>query len=186
MRLNSGAINSEHGFTLLEVLIALLISCIFLMTALRFFTDQWRGAGTLKNHLEAHYAVMTAGKTVTDVIRMAKTVEWANSGILKVLPMPEAGNPSPTLDTYYMGDLDLDGTNDLYWKHLGAPEPLASYITRWECTEVEPGLWQVFLQANVNGQVVTWQSVIRQRVHSAITLISIDQQDMSASLSFCF
>ena len=184
MKLNKGVVYSEHGFTLLEVLVALLISGIFLMTALRFFTDQWRGASTLKNHLEAHYAVMTAGKTVSDVIRMAKTVAWVNaSGGLQVLPMPEAGNPTPTLDTYFIGDLDLDGTNDLYWKHLGVSEPLASFITTWKCTEVEPGLWEVFLQANVKGQIVTWQSVVRQRVHSVVTPVSADQRDMSVFLS---
>ncbi|SPF43702.1 Prepilin-type N-terminal cleavage/methylation domain protein [Candidatus Desulfosporosinus infrequens] len=163
MRLNRGNFYSERGFTLLEVVFALLISGIFLITALRFLTDQWRGASALKNHLEAQYAVMTVGETVSDVIRMAKTLEWVDaSGVLKVLSMPEDGNP--TLDTYFMADLDLDGTNDLYWKHMGISEPLASFIIMWKCTEVEPGLWEVFLQADVKGQVVTWQSVIRQRV----------------------
>ncbi len=187
MRFISGVFYSERGFTLLEVLVALLISGILLMTALQFFTDQWRGASALKNHLEAHYAVMTAGNTVSNVIQRAKTVEWVNdSGMLKVIPMPEDGNPIPTLDSYFIGDLDLDGTKDLYWQHLGISEPLASFIVRWECAEVEPGLWEVFLQANVNGQSATWQSVIRQRVHSAVTLVSVDLQDMLAFLSSFF
>jgi len=178
---------SERGLTLLEVLLALLISGIFLVTSMRLLTDQWRGARTLKNHLEAHYAVMTAGKTVSDGVRMAKTVEWVNdSGVLKVLPMPEDGNLIPTLDTYFIGDLDLDRTKDLYWKHLGVSEPLASFITRWECTEVEPGLWEVFLQANVNGQIVTWRSVTRQRVHSAVSPVSTGQWVMLAFLSSFF
>lgn len=178
---------SERGLTLLEVLLALLISGIFLVTSMRLLTDQWRGARTLKNHLEAHYAVMTAGKTISDVVRMAKTVEWVNdSGVLKVLPMPEDGNLIPTLDTYSIGDLDLDGTKDLYWKHLGISEPLASFITRWECAEVEPGLWEVFLQANVNGQIVTWRSVTRQRVHSAVSPVRTGQWVMLAFLSSFF
>ena len=172
---------TERGFTLLEVLFALLISGIFLMIAMGFLTDQWRGTRTLKNHLEAQYAVMTAGKTVSDAIRMAKTVEWVNdSGILKVLPMSEDGNLTPTLDTYFSADLDFDGTNNLYWKHLWIAEPLASFITRWECAEVEPGLWEVFLQANVNGQIVTWRNVTRQRVHSGVSPISTGQRVMLA------
>jgi len=176
----------ERGLTLLEVLLALLIAGIFLVTSMRLLTDQWRGARALKNYLEAHYSIMSAGKTVSDVVRMAKTVEWVNnSGVLKVLPQPEDGNQTPTLDTYFIADLDLDGTKDLYWKHLGISEPLASFITRWECAEVEPGLWEVFLQANVNGQTVSWRSITRQRV-PAVSTLGTDQRVMSACLSSCF
>ena len=174
----------ERGFTLLEVLLALLISGIFLAMSMRLLTDQWHGARALKNHLEAHYAVMMAGKTVSDEVRMAKTVEWVNvTGELRVLPMPNDSNLTPTLDTYFIGDLDSDGTKDLYWKHLGAKEPLASFINEWECWEVEPGLWEVFLQANVNGQIVTWRSVTRQRAHPAVSLASTGLQDMLVFLS---
>jgi len=109
---------SERGLTLLEVLLALLISGIFLVISLRLLTDQWRGARALKNQLEAHYSVMTAGKTASDAIRMAKTVEWVkDSGVLRVLPMPDPTNLVPTLDTYFMDDLDQNGTKDLYWRH---------------------------------------------------------------------
>jgi len=186
MQLNRSGLDSERGLTLLEVLFALLISGIFLVTALRFFTDQWRGASTLKNHLEAHYAVMTAGKTVSDAIRMAQTVEWVKDpGVLKVLPMPDDANLVPSLDSYFINDLDFDGTKDLYWEHLGISQPLASFISKWECTEVEPGLWEVYLQASVNGQIVNWRTVIRQRVHSPVSPVSTVQQVMLA-FSFSF
>ena len=158
--------HSEQGLTLMEVLFALLISGIFLMIAMHLLTDRWRGSRALKNHLEAHYAVMTAGKTVSDAIRMAKTADWTtDSKVLKVLPLPDYANPQPTLDSYFIDDLDCDGKKDLYWKHSGVPQPVASYITGWKCVEVEPGLWEIFLQANVDGQIVTWQSAIRQRVY---------------------
>ena len=184
MPLNRGGLCSDRGRTLLEVLFALLISGILLVTALRFLTDQWRGASALKNHLEAHYAVMTAGKTVEDEIRKAQTVEWVKDpGVLKVLPMPEDANPLPTLDSYFVNDLDHDGTKDLYWKHLGSSEPMASFMTKWECTEVEPGLWNVFLEASADGQTVNWRSVIRQRVHSPVSPVSTGQRVMLACLS---
>lgn len=186
MRLIRRAFYAESGYTLLEVLFALFLASILLMTALRLLTDQWRGARTLKNHLEAHYAVMTAGKTVSDAIRMAKTVEWVeNTEILKVLPMPDESNPAPKLDYYLVDDLDRDGTKDLYWKHLAISEPIASYITRWDCVEVEPGLWDIFLEASVDGQNVTWRGVVRRRTYSPLSSVGMGQWVMSAFLS-CF
>lgn len=177
----------EDGFTLLEVLLALVISGILLMTSMRLMTDQWRGARALKNHLEAHYSVMTAGNTVANAIRMAKTVEWMKDfGVLKVLPMPNDAYPVPTQDSYYIDDADKDGIIDIYWKHIGSPQPLASYISKWECTEVEPGLWEVFLEASVDGQIVTWRSITRQRVPSAVSHVSTGQRVMLAFLSSFF
>ena len=188
--------DTERGFTLLEVLFALVISGIFCAIALRFLTDQWQGASTLKSHLEAHYAVMTAGKTVTDEIRKAQTVEWVRDpGVLKVLPMPIElpsvdAPPLPSLDKdidkYFIDDADHDGTKDLYWKHLGISEPVASFMTRWECTEVEPGLWNVFLEACVDGQIARWRSVIRQRVYSRLSSVSTGQRVMLACSSLFF
>lgn len=194
MRWNRVGSSSERGLTLLEVLLALAISGIFLVTAMRFLTDQWRGARTLKNHSEAHYAVMTAGKTVSDAIRMAQTVEWVKDpGVLKVSPMSDDANPLPSLDSYFVDDKDLDGTKDFYWKHLvilqpvaSFTQPVASYISRWECTEVEPGLWDVFLEASVDGQIVTWRSVIRQRAHSPVSSVSTGQLVMLVCSSSYF
>ena len=180
---------SERGFTLLEVLFALVISGILLMTALRLMTDQWRGARALKNHLEAHYSVMTAGKTVSDAIRMAKTVEWdiVDSGVLRVLPMPDDANLVPALDSYFMDDLDRDGTKDLYWRHSSfSPQPLASYISRWECKEVEPGLWEVLMEASVDGQRATWRGVIWRRTYSPVSPVSTGQRVMPPFLSSSF
>nr|WP_291351123.1 prepilin-type cleavage/methylation domain-containing protein [Desulfosporosinus sp.] len=149
----------------MEVLFALLISGIFLMIAMRLLTDQWRGSRALKDHLEAHYAVMTAGKTVSDAVRMAETVNWTmESRVLRVLPLPDDVNPLPTLDSYFIDDLDRDGKRDLYWKHLGVSQPVASYVTGWNCVEVEPGLWEIVLKADADGQIVTWQCLIRQRL----------------------
>jgi hypothetical protein len=184
MLLSRDKFYSECGLTLLEVLFALLISAIFLMTAMRLLTDQWRGARALKDHLEAHYAVMTAGKTVSDVIRMAKTVEWVkDSATLRVLPMPDETNPIPTLDSYFIEDLDRDGIKDLYWKHAGVSQPIASYLTSWECVEVEPGLWGILLEVSVDGQSLTWHGGARRRTYSPVSLLSTEQRAMPVFLS---
>ena len=186
MRLTRGF---EHGFTLLEVLLALLIMSILLMTSMRLLTDQWWEAKALKNHLEAHYSVLTAGKTVSDAVRMAKTVEWVNESgnlKLKVLPMPDDSNPKPTLDSYFIYDADEDGTKDLYWEHLKVKQPLASYIAQWECTEVEPGLWEVFLEANANGQSAKWRSLTRQRVRPQAASASTNQSVLPPFLYLSF
>lgn len=162
----------ERGLTLLEVLFALLITGMFMMTTQRLMTDQWRGSRNLRNYLEAHYAVVTAGQTLSREIRSAQTVEWLeDKKKLLILPLPTAANLSPTLDSYFIDDLDSDGIKDLYWKHLGNNEPLASNITEWECVEVEPGLWNVNLRASVQGQKVSWRSSVRKRIPSPITVL---------------
>ncbi|MGI6118967.1 MAG: prepilin-type N-terminal cleavage/methylation domain-containing protein [Desulfosporosinus sp.] len=186
MRLNR---ESEGGFTLLEVLLALLITGILLMTSMRLLTDQWRGARALKNQLEAHYSVLTAGKTVSDAIRMAQTAEWVNDAgklKLKILPMPADSNPIPTFDSYFLDDKDGDGTQDLYWEHLKVPQPLASYIVQWQCTEVEPGLWEVFLEASVNGQRAVWHGTVLRRTYTPVSPVSISQPVMPLFLSSSF
>lgn len=162
----------DGGLTLMEILVALLISGFFLILALRFFTDQWRGASALKNHLEAQYYAMTAGRTISDVIRMAQTVEWTpETGVLKVLPLPDDTNLTPSVDSYFVSDLDHDGTSDLYWKHSGTSQPVASYVTALECKEVEQGLWEIYLQTSVEGQAVIWRSMVRVRVRSIISQV---------------
>lgn len=172
MLLNNAADYLERGLTLLEVLIAFLITGILMVTILSLLTDQSRGACSLKNHLEAHYAVMTAGHTISSEIRAAQTVEWVqDSKTLNILPLPSDANPLPAPDSYFIGDLDYDGIKDLYWKHLGAKEPVASNITEWNCVEVGPGLWNVFLEASVKGEKVFWKSSVRQRLYSPLALI---------------
>ena len=187
MLLNRSGSNFERGLTLMEVLLALLISGIFLMMTMRFLTAQWRGARTLKSHLEAHYSVMSAGRTISDVIRTANAVEWVeDKAVLRVLPMPDEVNLVPTLDSYFIDDLDWDGIKDLYWKHMEVSQPLASYITSWECVEVEPGLWYVLLGASVDGQIVTWHGVVRRRTYAPISSVSMRHLVMSVFLSSFF
>jgi len=159
--LNQGC--KSGGFTLLEVVLALVIWGIMLSLGLRLITEQWRGAREIKERLEAQYAVMTAGKTVADAVRSAQSIQWVSPGVLKVLPWPDSG--TLTTDLYYIADKDYDGVKDLYCEHLNVANPVASRITTWACREVEPGLWEIFLQATVGKEQVGWRGIVRQRTY---------------------
>lgn len=163
MKLNR--VRADGGMTLLEVVFALLIASIFLTSALSLLNDQWKSANALRSQLEGHYASLTAGETIAAEIRRAKTVQWlSDRKELVILPLPDEDNPNPTQDSYFIADLDNDGTKDLYWKHLGVSQPIASYLTNWESLEVKPGLWEVSLHISAGGQNALWKMRIRQRV----------------------
>ncbi|WP_407308260.1 prepilin-type cleavage/methylation domain-containing protein [Desulfosporosinus sp. SB140] len=185
MKLNS--VRADIGMTLLEVIFALLIVSILLTSTLSLLIEQWKGANALKNQLEAHYASMTAGKTIAAEIRRAKTVQWlSDRKELTILPLPDDDNPTPTQDSYFIADLDNDGTKDLYWKHLGVSQPIASYLTSWESLEVEPGLWEVSLHINVQGQNASWKMAIRQRVSAKISSVCRDSRRVLSVCSSLF
>jgi prepilin-type N-terminal cleavage/methylation domain-containing protein len=150
-----------HGFTLMEVLVALLISCSILILSLRLLTDQWRRSQEMKAWQEIQYALLIAGETVSNAVRSAQTVECTVPGVLKILPWPVAGYTKA--DVFYIDDKDHDGITDLYCEHLNVPNPVASRITNLQCTEVEPDLWQITFQAKMNQQQAVWQSLIRRR-----------------------
>lgn len=150
----------EAGFTLLEVLAALIINGILLVSLLPVLTGVWRGYYEDKHRLELQYSLVDAGRTVTDAIRTAKTVESLSSGKLKVETWDHFGQL--TTDYYYVDDRDYDGIKDLYRDHV-VPSPVASRITRFACEEVEPGLWQISLEADWGGQKRVWNSTVYRR-----------------------
>jgi len=164
------------GFTLWEVLLALVLTGIVLSLTLRLISAEWRVSREVKNQLEVQYASLVAGQAVTSAIRSAQTVEWAAPAVLRILPWPESG--TFTTDLYYVADKDRDGIADLYREHLNVPGPLASYITGFSCTEVEPGLWQVFIQAQIGTQQATWQGKVRQRTY----IVTLNEQRMGTRL----
>jgi len=150
---------SDSGFTLTEVILALLITGILLSVSIRFFTEQWRSGQALKERMEAHYAVMNAGRTVLDAIREAESVQWNSAGILTVSP----GGQATYSDQYYIADKDYDGVKDLYRFHKGAHNPVVSGIIDWTCSKGESGLWTVTLKGKIGNQALEWQGFIRQR-----------------------
>ncbi|AHF07423.1 PilW family protein [Desulfitobacterium metallireducens] len=151
----------EGGFTLVEVLVSLTVIGIILAFSLRLFTDQWRVTQEVKDRMEAHFAVLNAGRTVLDAIRGAQTVEWDNKGNLRVLPWGQGASQ----DAYYLADKDYDGIKDLYIEHIGVANPVASRVISWNCTKGEAGLWTVTLQAQVGHQTVNWKGTSRQRTY---------------------
>ncbi|HVJ48893.1 type II secretion system protein [Desulfitobacterium sp.] len=149
----------DWGFSLTEVLVALVVIGIILTFSLRLFTEQWRLTREVKDQMEAHFAVLNAGRTVLDDIRAAQTVDWDNNGVLRILPWTQGASH----DFYYIADKDYDGVKDLYLEHKGVPNPVTSRIISWKCTKGEAGLWTVTLQAQVGQQTVNWTGKSRQR-----------------------
>lgn len=149
------------GFTLMEVLVSLLIFCSILILSLRLLTDQWRRSQEIKAWQEIQYGLLIAGETVSNAVRSAQTVQWTTPGVLKILPWTETGFSQA--DLYYIDDKDHDGITDLYCEHLNVPNPVAGRITNLQCTEVEPDLWQITIQAKMKQQQAVWQSLTRRR-----------------------
>jgi prepilin-type N-terminal cleavage/methylation domain-containing protein len=158
----------EAGFTLTEVMAALLITGIILAVSLRFFTEQWRSNQALKDKLEVHYAVMNAGRMVLDAIREAESVQWANT--TKMLAISPGDEDSYT-DQYYIADKDYDGVKDLYRLHKGAHNPVVSGLIDWNCVKGETGLWTITIRGKVGDQNLEWQGSIRQRASQVLNLV---------------
>ncbi|MDD2234225.1 MAG: prepilin-type N-terminal cleavage/methylation domain-containing protein [Desulfitobacteriaceae bacterium] len=159
--LNDVGYFEEDGFTLMEVLVSLLISCSILILSLRLLSDQWWRSKEINARQEIQYALLIAGETISKAIRSAQTVQCPAPGVLEILPWPEAGYNQA--DVFYIDDKDRDGITDLYCEHLNVPNPVASWITNLTCTEVEPDLWQITFQAEMNQQQAVWVSLIRRR-----------------------
>lgn len=151
--------DSKAGFTLIEVLLALLISGILLSVSLRLFTEQWRTSQVMKDRIEAHYAVMTAGRMVLDAIREAETVQWDPNGTLSIFP----GEDATQTDKYYVADKSNDGGFNFYRFHNGAHNPVVNGIVSWNCSKGDSGLWTITLNGKIGNQNVEWQGTIHQR-----------------------
>lgn len=157
--------STNHGFTLLEVLAALLISGVFLGAILGLFTEQWRSQQVMKDKMEAHYAAMVAGRLVSDAIRGAEYVQWTYKGnkwVLEVTPWGESYT-----DEYYIEDKHRRGVKDFYREHKNTPNPFVTGIEDWECVEGEAGLWTISIVGKVGEQEVTYVTKIKARLRDS-------------------
>lgn len=159
-------VSPDQGFTLLEVLAALLISGILLSIATKMMFMHWRQANELNDLLDLNYALCSAEKVIEDAIRTARSVQWEGSR-LQVISWDKPADPA---DSYYVADLDANGVPDLYYKIRSAnpPLPLISYISEFSCAETEPGLWRIVLSAQKGRQNLRWVIWTRQRISGRV------------------
>ncbi|NMA69981.1 MAG: type II secretion system protein [Desulfitobacterium sp.] len=160
--------SGNEGFTLLEVIVALLIIGVFFGVILGLFTEQWRSHRVMKDKMEAHYAAMIAGRMVSDAIRGAEHVQWVLKGNKWILEITPSGENFT--DEYYIEDKHRSGVKDFYREHLRTPNPYVTGIENWECIEGEAGLWTISVVAKAGEQEVSYVTKIKAR--------SIDNQDL--------
>lgn len=156
----------EQGLTLLEVLAALMIFSIILITGLRLLDYFQAEKNELKEYAELEYSLTVGGQAVTKAIRQSQKVEWLKGDMLRVKPAP--AYPGQTVsdqerDLYYIGDKDKDGIPDIYCEHLSVANPIASRVSGFKCYEVEAGLWQIKLTGRWGEKNIEWETWVRQR-----------------------
>ena len=157
----------QKGFTLLEVLLALILIGILLAMGLGTTLQLQNESETLQNRLELQYSLFNGGQTLVKAMSSAQQIEWqSGTQTLKILPWPTDSSiilQEKDKDLFYIADKDRNGVTDLYREHLKAPNPIASRITRLECEEVSPGLWRLKLTAQWGRETLTWETLVYQR-----------------------
>lgn len=148
------------GLTLLEVLLSLVITGVIAAVVLTFSSAHYRLASQVKAKSELDYALFRAGQVLTAAVSSGEKVKWTG----KVLSVTSRQEGKIVVDTYYLADKDLDGIPDLYRERLGVPNPIASRLTAFTCTELKRGLWKISLRAGEKGTGVDWERIVRQRV----------------------
>lgn len=157
--------NTDQGFTLLEVLAALMIVSVFLGVVLGLITEQWRSYQVLMDKMEAHYSAMVAGRMVSDAIRGAEHAQWVFKGGKWVLEVTPSGENFT--DGYYIEDKHRTGVKDFYREHLKTPNPYVTGIEDWECVKGEAGLWSISIVGRVGEQEVTYVTKIKARLRDS-------------------
>jgi len=138
---------ADCGLTLLEVILALAITGVFLTVTMRLLVEQRSDSAQLKDLLDAQYALTTSQRIVTEAIRSAQVVEWKDDG-LEVREWY-----STNISRYFVDDRNRDGIYDLYiWYDISQPggvNPLVSGVVAWKCTDHGNGLWEIYLEVQV-------------------------------------
>ncbi len=151
----------DKGITLLEVLLSLIITVIIVNMVLSLYLDQYRLISEVRQKAELRYAVFKAGQVLTSAITKAEELSWINGDTLVTKYLQ--GEYLIT-DYYYLDDKDADGNLDLYRKHFGVSNPIATGLTEISVLEERKGLWEIRLIASKGSQRSEWVKKVRQRI----------------------
>ena len=148
---------SAKGFTLIEVLAALVIMGLVISTAAQTLTLQTKIAARGSSQIETQQAARAAATLLDREIRQAKTVVLAGPGVLKVT---RSNNQAVY---FYVADKDYNGVKDLYQETDGIPNPVSSYVEQVDFADMGSGRWGVTITARQNGVENQWKLEIKQR-----------------------
>ena len=148
---------SEKGFSLIEVLAALVIMGLVISVAAQTLTLQTKTAARGRSRIETQQAARTAATLLDREIRQAKTLSLAGPGVLKVT---RSNNQTVF---FYVADKDYNGVKDLYQETDGIANPAASYVEQLDFVDMGSGRWDVMITARQNGVENQWKLAVKQR-----------------------
>jgi hypothetical protein len=121
--------------------------------------NQYRLSVETSARAEMNYSLLRAGQVLAAAVKTAEKVEWQASN-LTVTYLTSEGLEK---DQFYLADKDKDGQQDLYREHRNIPNPVATFLTEFNCEELKPGLWEIKLQAQIKEQELLWERRVRQK-----------------------
>lgn len=150
-------LDGERGFTLIEMLSALVIMGIVFSMAVQVMSTQSRVYAGDVRRVETEQAARTAMNFIEREIRQAKAVTSLQPGVLLI-----TRNNNDQIK-FFVADKDYNGIKDLYLQKNGTSNPVVSYIEDVSFHEQQRGTWQVVVSARQGEVVDKWQLIIRQR-----------------------
>ena len=151
----------ESGFTLVEVLSALVIMCLVVSVALQLLAWQAIVTSRAQANIETDQGLRIASMVIEKEIRLAKSTSLASEGNLLVV---RTNNQRVKL---YVADKDYNGILDLYQETDGVPTPVASCVEKVDYVEAGPGRWDVSMIARQKGVENRCMFTVNQRVKSS-------------------
>ncbi|MGI6449527.1 MAG: prepilin-type N-terminal cleavage/methylation domain-containing protein [Desulfitobacteriia bacterium] len=151
----------ERGLTLLEVLLSLVLTGVIAGVVLMFYISHYRLAVQVRTESELEYSLVRAGQVLASAVRSGNRINWSK-GILTI--SYRQVDEKVIEDQYYLADKDLNGIQDLYREHLNVPNPIASGLSAFTCTEIQKGLWKISLKAREGEKEICWERIVKQKV----------------------
>lgn len=152
-------IRKEKGFTLIEVLAALLIMGLVVGTAAQTLTWQAKIAAQGNREIETHHASRTAMSFMEREVRQARVVTLHKPGVLKII------RHNNQMVYFYVADKDGNGIKDLYLETDGVPNPVVSFVEEVSFVEKSRGEWEISVTARQDGVENSWTVTVKQRAN---------------------